>query len=175
MYQKPKSGSEVSHSTASTVVIGPSGENQQQPGTQLSQQQQQSHVAESSQAQRRRKSVRVSLQPTFSPPPPAIEDDYEEEQQRYAPWGRRNYHAEEEVYSQSQHPSSIRLVAPKSVHADPALVGDDQLDEDGNKLTDMWEDSGEDEDEQYMKAKRLLTRAAKRDKDVNLMIAKRRP
>lgn len=40
----------------------------------------------------------------------------------------------------------------------------------------MWEDSGENEDEPYVTAKRLLTRAAKiqKDKEVMCIIAKRR-
>jgi hypothetical protein len=39
-------------------------------------------------APQRRKSVRVSLQPTFSPTPPAIDDteDEAEEGSRHAPW-----------------------------------------------------------------------------------------
>ncbi|KAF8879582.1 hypothetical protein BD779DRAFT_1612878 [Infundibulicybe gibba] len=71
---------------------------------------------------RRRKSVRVSLQPTFSPTPPAIDDD--DETVDRAPWGGKT---------------------------------------NGEVARDMWEDSSEEEAE-YSKAKRLLTRAAKKEK-----------
>ncbi|KAJ7242361.1 hypothetical protein B0H12DRAFT_1132450 [Mycena haematopus] len=89
-------GSDLSASSASTQTGGPA-------------------------APRRRKSVRVSLQPTFSPTPPAIDDDAEEEGGgRHAPWS---------------HP--------------PAQ--------------DMWEDSSE-EDVEYQKAKKLLTRISRKEK-----------
>ncbi|KAF8198200.1 hypothetical protein K438DRAFT_2016305 [Mycena galopus ATCC 62051] len=71
----------------------------------------------------RRKSVRVSLQPTFSATPPAIDDyteDEEEEGNRHAPW--------------SSPPTA-----------------------------DMWEDSSE-EDIEYQKAKKLLTRISRKEK-----------
>ncbi|KAJ6510813.1 hypothetical protein C8R45DRAFT_1207661 [Mycena sanguinolenta] len=73
-------------------------------------------------APQRRKSVRVSLQPTFSTTPPAIDDteDEDEEGSRHAPWSR----------SQPQ---------------------------------DMWEDSSE-EDVEYQKAKKLLTRISRKEK-----------
>ncbi|KAJ6525090.1 hypothetical protein DFH09DRAFT_1189048 [Mycena vulgaris] len=71
----------------------------------------------------RRKSVRVSLQPTFSTTPPAIDDDDDDEEgARHPPWGER----------------------------DRAAV-------------DMWEDSSE-EDVEYQKAKKLLSRVARKDK-----------
>ncbi|KAF7340852.1 hypothetical protein MSAN_02114700 [Mycena sanguinolenta] len=69
----------------------------------------------------RRKSVRVSLQPTFSTTPPAIDEaDEDEEGGRHAPWSR----------PQPQ---------------------------------DMWEDSSE-EDIEYQKAKKLLTRISRKEK-----------
>ncbi|KII84868.1 hypothetical protein PLICRDRAFT_701595 [Plicaturopsis crispa FD-325 SS-3] len=68
----------------------------------------------------RRKSVRVSLQPTFSPTPPAIDDD--DESGRHSPWGKSS--------------------------RDPVE-------------RDMWEDSSE-EDVEYKKAKKLLSRVAKK-------------
>ena len=165
VYEKWKSDSEISHSTVSTVVGGSSGQQQQEP-----------HAESSRSPPRRRKSVRVSLKPTFSPSPPAIEYDYEEEHQRYAVWGRKD--EGEEGFSPSRLPPPplplpAPVVAPTPVHASPAqhrLVGE-RLDA---GVADMWEDSGEDEDEEYTRAKRLLTRAAKRNKDVNLMIAKGR-
>jgi len=183
--RKQQSGSEISHSTVSTVVGGLSGQQQQQQHqTPVSSQQSQ---AESSQTSpRRRKSVRVSLKPTFSPSPPAIEYDYEEEHQRYAAWGRRheNEHerAEEERrgHSPSRPPPPLHphpplhpqtaVVAPTPVRAAPVqhrLVG-------SGGVGDMWDDSGEDEDEDYATAKRMLARAAKKEKDTKLMIAKGR-
>lgn len=89
----------------------------------------------------RRKSVRVSLQPTFSPTPPAIDDDDDGEgatgasgSGRHPPWSGTKANGNE-----------------KSI-ADP-------------DVRDMWEDSSE-EDVEYQRAKKLLTRAAKRERKV---------
>ncbi|KAJ7727236.1 hypothetical protein B0H16DRAFT_1697802 [Mycena metata] len=68
-------------------------------------------------APQRRKSVRVSLQPTFSTTPPALDEETEDER---PPWGRP-------------------------------------------QPTDMWEDSSE-EDVEYQKAKKLLTRISRKEK-----------
>ncbi|KAJ7026939.1 hypothetical protein C8F04DRAFT_1123749 [Mycena alexandri] len=65
----------------------------------------------------RRKSVRVSLQPTFSTTPPVFDEETEDER---PPWGR-------------------------------------------SQPTDMWEDSSE-EDVEYQKAKKLLTRISRKEK-----------
>ncbi|KAK7039341.1 hypothetical protein R3P38DRAFT_2613630 [Favolaschia claudopus] len=75
-------------------------------------------------APQRRKSVRVSLQPTFSTTPPAIDDtdDEDDTESRHAPWSR-----------------------PRP---DPA---------------DIWDDSSE-EDAEYQKAKKLLTRISRKEK-----------
>ncbi|KAG1824925.1 uncharacterized protein BJ212DRAFT_555385 [Suillus subaureus] len=75
----------------------------------------------------RQKSVRVSLQPTFSPTPPALEDD--EAHGRY-PW------------------SSTKK---------------DRDHHDGSSEPVIWQDSS-DEDEEYSRARKLLSRAGKRDK-----------
>lgn len=74
----------------------------------------------------RRKSVRVSLQPTFSPTPPALEDD--EAHGRY-PWN--------------------------------STKKGDNHDEFGEPV--IWQDSS-DEDEEYSRARKLLSRAGKKDK-----------
>jgi hypothetical protein len=74
----------------------------------------------------RRKSVRVSLQPTFSPTPPALEDD--DTHGRY-PWN-----------------SSGR-----------------KGDENGSGEPDLWQDSS-DEDEEYSRARKLLSRVGKKGK-----------
>ncbi|KAJ7457907.1 hypothetical protein B0H11DRAFT_2061911 [Mycena galericulata] len=70
---------------------------------------------------RRRKSVRVSLQPTFSTTPPAIDEDDDDNGSLNAPWSERR------------------------------------------QTTDMWEDSSE-EDVEYQRAKKLLTRVARKEK-----------
>ncbi|KAG0692173.1 hypothetical protein DFH29DRAFT_971679 [Suillus ampliporus] len=75
----------------------------------------------------RRKSVRVSLQPTFSPTPPALDD--EEAHARY-PW------------------SSTKR---------------DSDNQDGSSEPGMWQDSS-DEDEEYSRARKLLSRVGKKDK-----------
>ncbi|KAJ7102810.1 hypothetical protein C8R44DRAFT_808576 [Mycena epipterygia] len=73
-------------------------------------------------APQRRKSVRVSLQPTFSTTPPAIDDDDDDDgTSRHAPWSDRG------------------------------------------PTADMWEDSSE-EDVEYQRAKKLLTRVARKEK-----------
>ncbi|OJA15511.1 hypothetical protein AZE42_11389 [Rhizopogon vesiculosus] len=74
----------------------------------------------------RRKSVRVSLQPTFSPTPPALEDD--DTHGRY-PWN-----------------SSER-----------------KGDQNGSGEPDLWQDSS-DEDEEYSRARKLLSRVGKKGK-----------
>ncbi|KAH9475290.1 hypothetical protein JR316_0012401 [Psilocybe cubensis] len=152
--------SDISHSTSSTVLGG-------------------SSLHTPSSQPRRRKSVRVSLQPTFSPSPPAIEYESEEEEKRYSPWsgassssqgrasGRETMGSEENNRRYSMPaplpaPVPVRAAAPTHVgisHRQPEVV------------YDMWQDSGSDEDEQYVRAKRLLTRAAKREKDVSRMVA----
>ena len=77
----------------------------------------------------RRKSVRVSLQPTFSPTPPAIDEDEDEAWERSGrPWGDD---------------------------------GDAPAAEGNGRERDFWADSS-DEDEEYSKARRLLTRASKK-------------
>ncbi|KIK95392.1 hypothetical protein PAXRUDRAFT_25520 [Paxillus rubicundulus Ve08.2h10] len=80
----------------------------------------------------RRKSVRVSLHPTFSPTPPA---SYDNDEEAYAPWSKS---------------SSVDGVGWKM------KVGQVP---DG----DLWQDSSE-EDEEYSRARRLLSRTGKREK-----------
>lgn len=75
----------------------------------------------------RRKSVRVSLQPTFSPTPPALDDD--ETHGRY-PW------------------NSTKKACDHHDEASEPVI---------------WQDSS-DEDEEYSRARKLLSKAGKRDK-----------
>jgi hypothetical protein len=44
----------------------------------------------------------------------------------------------------------------------------------GGGVADIWDDSGEDENEDYMRAKRMSAMAAKKKKDTKLMIARGR-
>jgi hypothetical protein len=95
---------------------------------------------------RRRKSVRVSLRPTFSPSPPALDED------------------EDEIWKRSGRPEPL------------ANDLDDNNDHDHDKRNggwkngsarasdrerDFWVDSS-DEDEEYSKARRMLTRTSKK-------------
>lgn len=85
----------------------------------------------------RRKSVRVSLQPTFSPTPPAM-DDWE------SPWetdSRRN------VEENNSDDSEGHARTSSSASRDSGRGRD----------TDMWQDSS-DEDEEYVRARRMLSR-----------------
>ncbi|KDR72846.1 hypothetical protein GALMADRAFT_252135 [Galerina marginata CBS 339.88] len=159
-YARVNDSSELSQSTTSTLIVPQSG--------QLALTETPPPVASSStstpQVARRRKSVRVSLQPTFSPSPPAIEYDYEEEQARHAPWSWQS-DRQDERFGQT---APIAAPIPVRPHAarEKTVV-------DVDKVRDMWMDSDDEEDVQYAKAKRLLTRAAKKEKDVNLMLANR--
>ncbi|KAF8838535.1 hypothetical protein BDN67DRAFT_75841 [Paxillus ammoniavirescens] len=81
----------------------------------------------------RRKSVRVSLHPTFSPTPPAL---YDNDEEAHAPWSKSS--------------SSVDGVGWKMR---VGHVPD----------SDLWQDSSE-EDEEYSRARRLLSRAGKRAK-----------
>ena len=78
----------------------------------------------------RRKSVRMSLPPTFSATPPAFED--EQDSQRYIPW--------------SSPPNGNGFVQYQSGWSSRI------------RERDMWQDSSDDEEEEYSKAKRLLSR-----------------
>lgn len=77
----------------------------------------------------RRKSVRVSLQPTFSPAPPAGYDQFDEDENepggRHVSWSSRT-----------------KRVSGVATH-------------------DVWQDSSE-EDEEYRRARQLLSRMGKR-------------
>ncbi|KAF5376468.1 hypothetical protein D9615_008597 [Tricholomella constricta] len=90
-------------------------------------------------APRRRKSVRVSLQPTFSPTPPAIEYDIEEDDPWAAPVpapaGRRLGAGEAPVWGKGKGKGKGRA----------------------GEVADMWEDSSE-EDVEYTRARSLLSR-----------------
>ncbi|KAI0700265.1 hypothetical protein C8T65DRAFT_658093 [Cerioporus squamosus] len=108
-------GSEVSHSTGSTILIGP---------------------ANGDQPPRRRKSVRMSLPPTFSATPPAIEDTDEDDAGKHAPWS-------------SPGGGSI---APSSSWGTRT---------EANGARDVWADSS-DEDAEYSTAKRMLSRFSRK-------------
>lgn len=87
----------------------------------------------------RKKSVRMSLPPTFSATPPAVYfDDSESERRRQVPW--------------TANPSSS---------AQPSEAGpwSSRLDE--NAQRDVWQDSS-DEDAEYSAARRLLARVTRK-------------
>ena len=104
-HDEPPAPSDISASTASTLTAVPT----------------------------RRKSVRVSLQPTFSPTPPALDDD-----ETHMPWGGG------EAWGKK-----------RSVAAARGSEGEDE----GEKH--IWEDSSE-EDEEYRRARRMLARVGKK-------------
>lgn len=140
-----KTPSELSHSSNSTYIAGSALR---------------SGVEYSDATPRRRKSVRVSLQPTFSPSPPAIEDY--EEAERYQTWASQD----------SRHTTHRAAVAPPSSLPAPVPVRAVAMPAAVSTELDMWADS-DDEDEQYSKAKRMLTRAARKEKDVSLLVSHR--
>lgn len=103
-----RSGSDVSNSSGSTAIAAGRSD---QPVVENGDHQ------NGSGGVRRRKSVRVSLQPTFSPTPPALDDDTDEE--RYAPWAGA-------------------AAAPSRPRANGAGQGVE---------SSMWEDSSEEDEE----------------------------
>ena len=119
---------------------------------------------------RRRKSVRVSLQPTFSPSPPAVEDDDNEEQ----PWDWKQDHrtAEEGSGQQLHVHAPVPVVAGSSLLLNQAHRQKAVAPEPSARADDIWEDS--DEDVEYQKAKLRLTRAARKEKDMNVFAARSR-
>jgi hypothetical protein len=84
---------------------------------------------------KRRKSVRVSLKPTFSPTPPALDED------------------EDEIWKRSGRPETLGN--------DAAAAADDDGVKANGRERDFWADSS-DEDEEYSKARKMLTRASKK-------------
>lgn len=84
-----------------------------------------------------RKSVRVSLQPTFSATPPAFEDDDES----HAPWG-----GQEGTREEGERGKKKKKQKPKP---------------EGEGERDVWEDSSE-EDDEYRKARRMLLRVGEK-------------
>ena len=87
---------------------------------------------------KRRKSVRVSLKPTFSPTPPALDED------------------EDEIWKRSGRPEPLGHDA-----AATAAANDDGGVKVNGRERDFWADSS-DEDEEYSKARKMLTRASKK-------------
>ncbi|KAH9981679.1 hypothetical protein BJV74DRAFT_887410 [Russula compacta] len=97
----------------------------------------------------RRKSVRVSLQPTFSPTPPALDED------------------EDETWERSGRPSTVGGSGPATGAAKNGAKDNDGDDRHENargksgRERDFWADSS-DEDEEYSRARKMLTRAGKK-------------
>ncbi|KAI0701292.1 hypothetical protein BC835DRAFT_1323192 [Cytidiella melzeri] len=110
----PSNDSQLSHSTSSTAV-----------------------ATSSAGGPARRKSVRMSLPPTFSATPPAIDDRDDDEAKRgrrYEPWSNSR------TVDKAGWRSSIKEPIER----------------------DDWHDSSESEDEEYSKAKRLLGRFSRK-------------
>jgi hypothetical protein len=141
--------SDLSHSTTSTAVV------HRPPATTTSSASQLTAPS----APRRRKSVRVSLQPTFSPPPPAIDDEEEEQKYREPRAWKRDHHGGGQQQLLDVH-APVPVAAGSSLLLNPV-----------HKIEpDIWQDSS-DEDAEYQNAKRLLTRAARKEKDMNVFAA----
>ena len=131
---------------------------------------------------RRRKSVRVSLQPTFSPSPPAVEYDDDKEEQ---PWvWKQDLHRHTTVTSiegggGGRQQQQIQVHAPVPVPAGSSLLLNPTHHRQQKVVAappepahDIWEDS--DEDVEYQNAKLLLTRAAKKEKEMKVFAARSR-
>jgi hypothetical protein len=164
--------SDLSHSTTSTAAVV-----HRLPPTTASPTSQPTTTTTTTLVARRRKSVRVSLQPTFSPSPPAVEYDDKEEQ----PWEWKQDHhhtAEGRGGGGGGGGQLLRLHAPvpvaagsssllTTVHHRQKVVA---APEPSARAYDIWEDS--DEDVEYQNAKLLLTRAAKNEKDMQVFAAR---
>ena len=127
---------------------------------------------------RRRKSVRVSLQPTFSPSPPAVEYDDDKEEQQPWVWKQDHHHHHPEGGGSGQQ-QQLHVHAPVPVAAGSSLLLNPvnhhqhhHRQKVAEPVHDIWEDS--DEDVEYQNAKLLLTRAAKKEKEMNLFAARSR-
>ena len=108
----------------------------------------------------RRKSVRMSLQPTFSPTPPALCD---EDGEGYAPWSRSfsmrdEGEGEGEGEREREHGGRAREREVRNTRK--RLKGSGG----GDAQEDMWADSSE-EDEEYSRARRMLSLVGKHDKE----------
>jgi hypothetical protein len=143
--------SDLSHSTTSAVV-------HRLPPTTTSSA---SQVTTQS-APRRRKSVRVSLQPTFSPPPPAIDDD-DEEEQKYLAWKRDHHGGGGQQQTHVHAPVPVAAGSSTLLNRHKAAMAP----EPSAPVYDIWQNSS-DEDAEYQNARRLLTRAARKEKDMNV-------
>ncbi|KXN91531.1 hypothetical protein AN958_00553 [Leucoagaricus sp. SymC.cos] len=107
-------------------------------------------ASEASSSQRR-KSVRVSLNPTFSPTPPAIED--EEDEAGRAPFVFKDVSAPAPVTTANQYH------APPPVMQVPKAYGTSK-----SAGKDAWDDDS-DEDAEYQRAKSMLLKVTRRGKE----------
>lgn len=147
----PIDGSEVSQSTESTVHTGPGTESVDH-GTGQTQQQQ---------PPRRRKSVRMSLPPTFSATPPAIDDTDEDD--GHAPWSAARGH-KSGAGNGHANPRAGAHAAAHSPKQNGAAGGGGggwgtRIEESGAR--DVWEDSS-DEDAEYSAARRMLAKFSRK-------------
>ncbi|RXW19029.1 hypothetical protein EST38_g6821 [Candolleomyces aberdarensis] len=118
-------------------------------------------VPTSSEVPQRKKSVRVSLQPTFSPTPPAIYDD-DDDQRVY--W--RPIVPEKPVRNKSRFLAQSADGLYTSSPGASTSTGSRRIASTSKAATrDIWQDSDE-EDEEYMKARMRLSRALEEEKEV---------
>ena len=156
--------SDLSHSTTSTAAVAV---HRPPPPTTTSPTPQQPTTG--TLVARRRKSVRVSLQPSYSPPP-VVEDDSEE--QPWV-WKREHYTSFERDGGHQLHVHApVPVAAGSNLLLNPAHRQKVVAREPSAGANDIWEDS--DEDVEYQNAKLLLTRAAKNEKDMKVFVARGR-
>ncbi|KAI9511810.1 hypothetical protein F5148DRAFT_974552 [Russula earlei] len=103
----------------------------------------------------RRKSVRVSLQPTFSPTPPALDEDEDET------WERGGRPAPLRSSSGTRGGRAVNGRKRHDDGSDDVVDGEASWRGRNGRDRDLWADSS-DEDEEYAKARKLLTRASKK-------------
>lgn len=103
--------------------------------------------------------MRISLQPTFSPTPPALDEDDEEYEAGWASWDERHEHRDSRsgsgARSHAQENGNGR--ADRGRRANGSAKG-------GEDEVDVWADSSE-EDEEYRRARRLLMRIGKKERE----------
>ncbi|KAL4254164.1 hypothetical protein ABKN59_004577 [Abortiporus biennis] len=105
----------------------------------------------------RRKSVRMSLPPTFSATPPALDDDDDAEQRAHEPWSSPNHRHHRTT---SSGPPSAPAPARHSRHI-KSHSWSSRIAESKQPAPDVWADSS-DEDEEYRRAKRLLSKMSRK-------------
>ena len=105
--------------------------------------------------------MRVSLQPTFSPTPPALYDDEESD---HAPWGNSHSHTHGNSNNNSGATGAgagVRYVPPQS-QSQMQMQTQSSWRVRAERGEDVWEDSSDDNDDEYSRAKQMLHSASKK-------------